>query len=239
MNVSQKFWDVSLANITLLPMTAKSFTDDEVMVPAVEWMLEVNTTEAQRIIDVVQEAMLKYPAIGSQFPMWSLNAMALGSDPTMPSEFVNVPAVLMGDGFTMFLRSYRLAEAGADFVLFHELGHHLQFGMNISEFYQDGMDPARYVELLADSYAAYFAHHPRGATFQTKRILQASQTAFSIGDCYLNETGHHGTPNQRSKAVLFAAKLIDNSKEKGKKLKAAEFKAEFDAVYRSIVAPDM
>jgi hypothetical protein len=238
LNVSQKFWDVSLANVTVLPITGKVFADASTLLPAVQWILKVNTTAAQIIVDVVQEAIAKYPAMGYNFPMWSLNAAAVRRNAvSWPATFVNLPAVLMGDGMTMFLRSMRRAEAGIDFVMFHELGHHLQIGMNISELYDRGPDATRYMELLSDAYSAYFAHHPRGASFQTNRILQAAEVAYSIGDCDVSEIGHHGTPNQRHRAVLFATQLVDKSKQ-GRKLKAAEFKSQFDAAYGAIIKPD-
>jgi hypothetical protein len=97
-------------------------------------------------------------------------------------------------------------------------------------------ETTRYVELMADSLSAYMAHHPRFASFQTQRILKLSDAAFSVGDCFFNETGHHGTPNQRRNAILFATQLVDKSK--GKVLKAADFKAKFDATYPTIVAKD-
>jgi hypothetical protein len=66
--------------------------------------------------------------------------------------------------------------------------------------------------------------------------LKLSEAAFSFGGCFFNETGQHGTPNQRPNAVLFATQLVDKSK--GKVLKAADFKSKFDAAYPTIVAPD-
>jgi hypothetical protein len=237
MNISQKFWDVPLQNITVLPFTGKVLANDALLLPVVSWLYEIDTEVAQRIIDAVQETLVKLPAVGYNSPLWSLNSIAIGPDPEYPPEFVSIPALLMGDGFAMAFEAMRVAEAGVDYIFLHELGHFVQFSLNITELYDEGTpESTRYIELMADSLSAYMAHHPRFASFQTQRILKVSQAAYSAGDCSFEEVGHHGTPNQRRNAVLFANQLVDKSK--GKVLKAADFKAKFDAAYPTIVAKD-
>jgi hypothetical protein len=237
MNVSQKFWDVPLKNISILPYTGKVLANDALLLPTVSWIYDINATKAQGLNDVVQATLAKYPSIGYNFPLWSFNAVAWGSDATVPPEFVSLPALLMGDGVAMSFETLRIAESGVDYVFMHELSHHVQFAMNFSEINDEGTpETTRYVERMADAYAAYMAHHPRFASFQTQRILKISEAAFSFGDCFFNYTGHHGTPNQRRNAILFATQLVD--KAKGKVLKAADFKSKFDAAYPTIVAPD-
>jgi hypothetical protein len=70
------------------------------------------------------------------------NSVAWGADPTAPPEFVALPAILMGDGVFMSFETLRIAESGVDFVFLHELGHHVQFALNLPEM-NDGGSPKR------------------------------------------------------------------------------------------------
>jgi len=144
----------------------------------------------------------------------------------------------MGDGIVQYLEFSGLGDAGPDFVLFHEFGHHVQIANGVFDDLENIPEHTRYTELMADALAAYYAHHPRGATFQTKRIVECARAAFSVGDCSFGSPGHHGTPNQREKAVHFAVDLIDGNSKKGHILTSAEFIGLFDSVYDIIVAPD-
>jgi hypothetical protein len=205
----------------------------------VKWLYEVNDTSAQVLIDTVKDTFAKFPKIGYDFPLWTLNAFALPVDPSNPPEWKAAPVIGMGDGITKFLESLGLGDAGPDQVFFHEFGHMVQFAAlpSIIEAKQTP-ELTRYVELMADALAGYIGHHPRGASFQTKRIVQIAETMASVGDCAFNFSGHHGTPNQRSKAVYFATNLIDNSKAKGQILTAGELITLFNKTFPIIVAPD-
>jgi hypothetical protein len=241
---AKSFWDTynkreMSDEMTLSAYTAKSYADDANLRPVVAWYYGINETRAQVIIDTVQDAFAKYPKIGYDFPLWTLNAFAVGYDALNPPEFKAAPVIGIGDGMLKMLESIGLGDAGPDQIFFHEFGHMVQFAAFGPIFFEERTpELARYVELMADALGAYFGHHPRGASFQTKRIVQIAQAMASVGDCEFDSYGHHGTPNQRAKAVYFATDLIDNSKAKGQILKAAEFKVLFDNAYPSIVAPD-
>lgn len=237
----QRFWDVYSKNISLFSFSGQMLRDDEYMIPAVEYLFWVNRTEAQVLIDLVQETFATYPAIGYDLPFWSLNAFASIKDPSEP-DFKGDVSIVMGDGVTMFMEYVGLSDAGPDAVIFHEFGHHVEFGLGYPEvttpFEDLTPEIARYNELLADGFSAYFAHHPRGASFQANRIAEVSRALYGVGDCDFNFTNHHGTPDQREKASRFGVKVVKESKGKGKILKAAEFKAKFDTAYPDIIAPD-
>jgi len=143
----------------------------------------------------------------------------------------------MGDGLTQFLTEYMgFGNAGPEYVLFHEFGHHVQFGNDVP--FPNSPESTRYTELMADALAAYYGHHPRGATFQNKRIIDMMESAYGGGDCEFGAVGHHGTPNQRARAVEFATTLIDESKAKGHILTSLGFIELFNAEFESIIVPD-
>lgn len=236
----ENFWDVHTENVTLYSLNGNFyFSDDEFLVPYVADFYGNYTQWAKSFVDLVQETMTLFPAIGPSFFFYSYVAAAF---PEISEPIFQVDnSIIMGDGIYFFLESVGLQDAGPDYIFTHEFGHHVQFGLNLTEInlVQQTPESTRYLELMADAYAAYFTHHPRGASFQTKRIMEVSQAAFGGGDCDFDFPGHHGTPKQRAKAVQFAVDLIDKVKGgKGKILKAAEFKAKFDAAYAGITAPD-
>ena len=96
----------------------------------------------------------------------------------------------------------------------------------------------RRTELMADAFAAYNLAHARGASFQTKRIVDAVVTSYNAGDCGFDFDGHHGTPNQRAAAATWGAELAQSARPQGKILSAETMLELFEAVLPSIVAPD-
>jgi hypothetical protein len=237
---AKSFWNTyQPGEITLSALSGKSFSDDANLRPMVVWLYGVDETTAQELIDVVQETLAKVPKIGYDFPLWTFNAFALRDHPSNPPEFKAAPVIGLGAGDTKFSEWLGLGDVGPDNSFFHEFGHMVQFAALPSIFEAESTpELSRYIELMADALGGYIAHHPRGASFQTKRIVQFAQSSASVGGCNFNSSGHHGTPAQRAKATYFATDLIDNSKAKGHILTAAECIASFDKAYPNIVAPD-
>ena len=143
----------------------------------------------------------------------------------------------MGDGLTMYLDSAGLGDVGPNFFMFHEFGHHVQFGNKVV-IDETSPESTRNAELMADALGAYFGYSLRGASYRTTCVNDMVATAYGFGDCASTTSGHHGTPNQRAKAVKFATNLIDNSKVRGKILKSADFITLFNAALPGILAPD-
>ena len=56
---------------------------------------------------------------------------------------------------------------------------------------------------MADAFGSYFATHARGLALNAKRVLQAEQTSFEVGDCQFADPGHHGTPLQRLRSATW------------------------------------
>jgi hypothetical protein len=223
-----KFWDVHTPNVAVYAMNTLWIARTDLMVPALEYAYGLTTDDARARVAEAQAVFSTYPEIGYDFPLWTLNAFAS----------LRTGTIAIGDGLLRFFDAVDILDAAPDYVLAHEFGHHVEFGLELEEVFGGTPESSRYIELLADSMSAYFSHHPRGASFQTKRLCQVVKAAFATGDCGFSSSGHHGTPNQRERAVLFATNMIDASKAKGQILKAAEFKAKFDAAFPRIVAPD-
>ena len=68
---------------------------------------------------------------------------------------------------------------------------------------------------MADAYASYFAVHARGLSLNAKRVAAVQQTFYELGDCSFADLGHHGTPNQGSRASTWAADLGAGARPQG------------------------
>jgi hypothetical protein len=176
------------------------------------------------------------PNVGYDFPFWSFNAFAAPSLEDYPL-LKGGSSIVMGDGMRMFLESAEIDDTGPDYVPFREFAHHVQFENNFN--FGNSPEDTRRTELMADALAACFAHSPRGASFSTDRVQEISETAYAIGDCQFDNPGHHGTPNQRAKAIQFALNLIDETEDKTQISSSADFMAIFDAELEDILASDI
>ena len=117
--------------------------------------------------------------------------------------------------------------------------HQLQFWRGVPR--ENTPEGSRFFELMADAFAGYFLHHPRGMSRQTKNIKDAVQASYNLGDCGFSLNTHHGTPLQRERTTEWAISLVDEDPAgpgKAKILTADEFIAKFTEVYTSLVSPD-
>jgi len=232
------FWDTKSPDIRLAAWSMQLLRDESLMVATIQFLFGFeDPAEAQTLYRFAIDTMEAYPAVGFNFPLYTLNAVAIPGTPsgslilmgecqrfgiknTIPdfsilSSYIAF-VLCAGDGIAQFLEnSACLCSAGPEYVLFHEYAHHVQFGNELPEFNKSYPETGRYIELLADALGAYYGHHPRGATFQNQRVLDVTEAADGVGDCVFSSPGHHGTPNQRARAVQFATDLIDKNRAKG------------------------
>ena len=144
----------------------------------------------------------------------------------------------MGDGLTQFFESVGLQDIGPDYVLGHEMAHHIQYESGLLGGPQTP-ESTREGELMADYLAAYFSAHPKGGVFtDIEGLYKGAAAAFNVGDCGFDSPGHHGTPNQRENAVLFAVDLIDSTADDDRILSSAEVITAFYEIYADLLAPD-
>lgn len=237
---NQRFWDVPSGDIQLHGMHGADIADDAKMVPLVEFLLGAPPADAQDIVDFIQELIESDPILNYDYPLFSLNAFAVSFDGEEFPGFGAIPdKIVMGDGLLQVVSAIGFDTNGPDLIHSHEFAHHVQFEIGAFETDIDNEPEAtRRTELMADAFAGFNLAHARGATFQTKRIVEAVVTSLNAGDCGFASPGHHGTPNQRAAAATWGAELAQSARPQGKILSAATMLELFDAELASFVAPD-
>ena len=85
--------------------------------------------------------------------------------------------------------------------------------------------------------ATYFATHSRGLALNAKRVVQAQQAFYDVGDCQFTSPGHHGTPLQRDRAAQWGVDLADSARKQGHVLPSLTVAQLFDAALPGLVAP--
>lgn len=134
-------------------------------------------------------------------PFLSFNAIYYPGSP----ELGVPPTIAMGDGIMETYAKLGLGSMAERLILAHEYGHHIHISNGIiTPFTPEG---TRFTELLADTYAAYYATHGKGLFLQPLVVERYVTTAFSIGDCGFGSPNHHGTPNQRARAAALGGSL--------------------------------
>jgi hypothetical protein len=119
-----------------------------------------------------------------------------------------------------------------------EFAHHVKGELGVLDSVPFEPEAPRPIELMADTFAAYNLAHARGASFQTKRIVDIVSASFNIGDCGFDDPGHHGTPNQREAAAAWGADLANSAHPQGKIKSATTMLELFDAQLPRLIAPD-
>ncbi len=146
--------------------------------------------------------------------------------------------ILMGDGAIAALRGTGQGENGPDWLHAHEFAHHVQAEIPAFGGPRPSPEESRRIELMADAFGAYYSAHARGASFQTKRIVDVVESAFGAGDCRFDDPIHHGTPNQRGAAAAWGAGIADSARPQGKIEPSAAMLARFEAHFPVLIAPD-
>jgi hypothetical protein len=237
---NQRFWDVSTKDVLLQGAHGAILADDSKMVPLVQAVFLVSAAEAQAMVDYVQSVIENVPGIGFDNPLFTLNAFAFSARGEPPgSPYLGLPdKIVMGDGIMQAYADLGLDANSSDMIFAHEFAHHVQYELGILDIYVPVPEFTRRIELMADAFGSYFSAHSRGASFQTKRMVEVYRGSYIIGDCFFDDPGHHGTPNQREAAARWGAGLAQAAQKQGKILPSALLLSLFDAHLPTIVAPD-
>ena len=233
----KRFWDTHPDDVFVHPSSALPFQDDSVTVPFLEDLFTIDTDYATEIAGTVRSVFEMFPAIGYDYPTHTRNSFAAVGATVSGRE---IGILMIGDGTASWAVNEGIDGSGLDFVLFHEFAHLVQTANGLAA--GNTPESTRYYELMADALGAYYGHHDRGAFFRANRLMDMIEMAYGTGDCGFQVAGHHGTPNQRAKAVEFATDIIDADRMEGGRvlvLPSADFIARFDAAYNDIVAPDI
>lgn len=91
-------------------------------------------------------------------------------------------------------------------ILAHEFAHIFQYAHGIDERLAPNEGPVKLLELNADFYAGfYLANFSRNAG--GVRLLESGRAFEQMGDIHFNEPDHHGTPQQRLRAIEFGYRV--------------------------------
>jgi hypothetical protein len=236
----KRFWNIDSATTELVPAHGKDvFTSRERVAKIFTIMFGAGWQGADpenlAWADLILATLGQVPSLQmGASPFFTINAMA---SPAGKGENPKPARVILGDGLLQGLAALGLGDVGPRVVLAHEFGHEVQFATNTIPEEEDP-DPAasRQAELEADAYAAYYLTHSRGGAINAKRVADAAKSAWQFGDCGTTQPGHHGTPAQRERAVLWAAGLVDSASNQGHILPALDFHSRFMAALPGIVA---
>jgi uncharacterized protein len=92
--------------------------------------------------------------------------------------------------------AYQYGDAALAYIIAHEYAHAAQ---TIGRFRPKNITQ---IELQADCLAGFYMGAMPNVTFDRDDIEQIAQIAYQVGDYEFNNRQHHGTPEQRSRAVL-------------------------------------
>ena len=92
--------------------------------------------------------------------------------------------------------AYQHGDAALAYILSHEYAHAAQ---TVGRFLPNNITK---IELQADCLAGFYMGAMPNVTFDRQDVQQIATLAYEIGDYEFNNTQHHGTPEQRTRAVL-------------------------------------
>jgi Putative neutral zinc metallopeptidase len=120
--------------------------------------------------------------------------------------------VLMGINlFRRVMKSIEVPEVAIAGVCAHEYGHIVQFRFGLIEKVNAGQSTVKRSELQADYFSGFFAGlRKRERPSYPAAVVALTQHDF--GDTMFGDKGHHGTPDERGRAVVrgFEASFRDN-----------------------------
>jgi len=216
---AKAFWDIPSSDIQLLGMHGRQLDDLDVLT---EIYSDLEFESPQDSALFVHS--LINTTIGFDHPLLTFNAFAASpkeyqfDDDSIDDQDLGkyeelLDRIVIGEGILEVFDILGYGETTPGYVYAHEFGHHIQFerdllGINATLIQSNPFD-VREIELMADAFAGYFLAHPKGGNFNTSMVHELLQDAFVIGDCVFNateNTGSHGTPNQRERAAMFGTK---------------------------------
>ncbi|MET9019967.1 hypothetical protein ABZV93_08305 [Actinopolymorpha sp. NPDC004070] len=238
----KRFWDIQSGDIQLMSMHGSIMGDAaavsrvlQLPIPGFGQSPADADKNAKDIATAVDSGMFDH----GNNPLFTLNAFAFTAEGDPDPLVKGVPdKLIFGDGIVDALNAMGIGDVGPRAVMGHEFGHHVQFEDNLFESPLTGPEATRRTELMADAFGTYFATHARGLSLNTKRVLQAEKTFYEVGDCAYDNSGHHGTPNQRLRSSAWAAGIADSARPQGKILPSLTFADMFEQELPVIVAPD-
>lgn len=238
----KRFWDVESSDIQLMSMHGSMLQDPvrvarvlQLPIPGFGFTPAAAQQAAQEIATATRNGWFS----GGNSPLFTLNAFAFTAEGDPDPLVQGLPdKMIFGDGIVDALNALGIGDVGPRVVLAHEFGHHIQFEDGLFDSPLTGPEATRRTELMADAFGTYFAVHAKGLSLNRKRVMNAEQTFFEVGDCSFTNDGHHGTPLQRMRAAVWGASVADAARPQSYILPSRTFAAMFDQKLPELVAPD-
>ena len=236
----KNFWDIDSSDIQLHAMHGDMLLDQARVKRISMVLLGMTDAQATAHAALVVDTVKNTPAFdGGNNPLFTLNAFAFTAEGDPDPLVQGVPdKLIFGDGILDALDAMGVSDVGPRAVMGHEFGHHIQFEDGLFSSPLTGAEATRRTELMADAFGTYFAVHSRGLSLNAKRVLDAQKTFFEVGDCFFDDPGHHGTPNQRLRSAQWAAGVAQAARPQGKVLPSLTFAQMFEDKLPELVAPD-
>lgn len=236
----QSFWDIKSFDIQLLAMHGNMLQDRDRVARMVTFFLGAEGDEALELADTFIEILAADPAAqAGEHPLFTLNAFAFTAEGDPDPTVAGLPdKIVMGDGIMEAMEQIGLDDTTGRQILGHEFGHHIQYEENLFESDLTGPEATRRTELMADAFGVYFLVHKKGLAANHKGYLTAQRLSFEIGDCSFDSNGHHGTPNQRLRAVKWGYNQYQDQANPARIVLPVPFAAKFDKALPKLVRPD-
>jgi hypothetical protein len=237
---AQRFWDTDGTDIQLMAMHGDVMRDPARLARLIAVLYGVSDADAAELAAIVVDVVTSDPGLaGGASPIFTLNAFAFSGVGDPDPVISSLPDKLVfGDGMLDALAAIGVGDVGPRAVLGHEYGHHVQYDQNLFASPLTGPEATRRTELMADAFGTYFVTHKRGLALNTRRVLEAEQSFYQVGDCAFASAGHHGTPDQRLRASSWGASVAADAQKQGQVLPSLTLDSRFEAALPQFVAPD-
>ncbi|TDW90335.1 hypothetical protein EV137_4151 [Kribbella pratensis] len=232
------FWDIPSSDVELVPAHGRIMLDAERDYRVFTVLYGADPAASRVSADLVARE-LNSAALGyGDLPLFTFNAYAAPGGEDVPAYGASHRRIAFGDGVLEGFAKIGLGDVAPQAILAHEFGHQIQYSDGLMRTDLPAPESARWAELMADAFSAYFLTHARGEAMNWKRVQAFGQMFYQLGDCGFTSAGHHGTPNQRMGSALWAYGVADAARPQGFVLPARSFYDLFAARYPQLIAPD-
>jgi hypothetical protein len=239
----RRFWDIDSSDIQLMAMHGDVLLDADRIAATLTAMVATGEADPMTPAEIQAEAQEVATFMQEQGdfydnPLWTLNAFAFSGEGEGDPLIAALPdKLVMGDGIIEAYDAIGLGDVGVRVIMAHEFAHHVQYELGV--FDTGPTDPAeatRRTELMADAMASYFGTHKKGLALNSKRVADALLSFYTVGDCFFDDPGHHGTPLQRQRAADWGADLAAAARPRSYILPAETFVQLFEAALPGIIS---
>jgi hypothetical protein len=239
----RRFWDIDSSDVQLMAMHGDVLLDADRIAATLSAMVATGEADPMTPAEIQAEAQEVATFMQEQGdfydnPLWTLNAFAFSGEGESDPLIAALPdKLVMGDGIIEAYDAIGLGDVGVRVIMAHEFAHHVQYELGV--FDTGPTDPAeatRRTELMADAMASYFGTHKKGLALNSKRVADALLSFYTVGDCFFDDPGHHGTPLQRQRAADWGADLAAAARPRSYILPAETFVQLFEAALPGIIS---